>query len=462
MRFLRISDLLSMCARNLTRRKFRTLLTVMGVVIGTSFIVMMISLGIGMEQAQMQMMEAFGDLNVITVQNFGNTATPMDENALARISAIPGVEIVTPIVEQIQGEFDNAQLVMSAGRRGRYQWFAWGIAAMDPQGMEAFGFVPAQGEGLYPASPRQGRTIRMLFGEQTAYNFTDTRRRFPNDQVNIWDVPPGEEPPPPFFDPLTEGDLTLTITNWGSNGQAVQLDFEIEIVGIMEGNWQTWQTMQGAFISLEDMHWMLGEFDRANRTRRGRDDVQNYETVRVRAGSIDDVADIEATINDMGFAGTFSMEQQRQSMQEGARQTQMVLGFIGGIALFISALSIMNTMIMSVYERTREIGVMKVLGCALGNIRSVFLIEAALIGLLGGVVGNALSVLVSFLLNNYGSGILGGGSLMMDVGPTQISIIPPWLILLGLTFATGVGLISGVVPAMRAVKISALEAIRTE
>jgi len=452
---MRISDLLSMCVRNLARRKFRTFLTVTGVVIGTSFIVVMISLGIGIEHAQNQMLEAWGDLTMITIHNAGNTETILDDAAIAAIQAMPQVEIATPVVEL---HIENGSAIMYAGRRRRYEWWTWSIVGMYPEAIERLGYTVTSGELLSPGEDGgRSTSIRMMFGEITAYNFRDTRRRWPNDTINVWNVPDGEERPSPFFDPLTEP-LTMVLTRSGENSRDVE--FDIEVVGIMTGDWSRGsETMQGAVMALDDMQQIILEFERANNIRRGRDHVESYDIARVRCYSIDDVAQVEAAIRAMGFTNTFSMEEIRQSMQEGARQIQMILGFIGGIALFISALSIMNTMIMSVYERTREIGVMKVLGCALGNIRSVFLIEAALIGLFGGIIGNALSYLASFLLNHFGGGMMGGG---MGGQPTAVSVIPLWLMILGLVFATCVGLVSGIIPAMRAVKISALEAIRSE
>ena len=120
-------------------------------------------------------------------------------------------------------------------------------------------------------------------------------------------------------------------------------------------------------------------------------------------------------------------------------------------------------MIMSIYERTREIGVMKVLGCFIGNIRAIFLMEAGMIGLLGGVIGTVISYAISFVMNTF----LGGAiSQVMGFGMSgeggEISIIPLWLVLLALGFSTVIGLISGYYPANRAVKISALEAIKNE
>ena len=117
---------------------------------------------------------------------------------------------------------------------------------------------------------------------------------------------------------------------------------------------------------------------------------------------------------------------------------------------------------MSIYERTREIGVMKVLGCVVGNIRAMFLMEAGTIGFIGGVIGLGLSYLISFLINTFGGGATGSIYDVGGIGIGGVSIIPWWLALGALAFATLVGLVSGFSPANRAVKISALTAIRQE
>ena len=113
-------------------------------------------------------------------------------------------------------------------------------------------------------------------------------------------------------------------------------------------------------------------------------------------------------------------------------------------------------MMMSIYERTREIGVLKVLGCALGDIRSMFLIEAGFIGLMGGAAGLLLSYGVSSLINKFlGSGLMGMGG-----GSGDISRIPMWLSAVG--FAIVIGMLAGLFPALRAMKLSPLAAIRNE
>ena len=194
---------------------------------------------------------------------------------------------------------------------------------------------------------------------------------------------------------------------------------------------------------------------------------------------------MESAIKEIGY-NTYSMSQQREEMQKQVAGSQMLLGGLAAISLLVAALNIANTMTMAIYERTKEIGVMKVLGCGLGKIRQMFLIESGTIGLIGGVIGVIASLGLSYVLNhitvwlqvisgwlaqmgivwdvssfNLG-GLLGGmGGLGMG-GGSVISIVPVWLLVLGLVFATVVGLLSGIAPANRAVKISALEAIRHE
>ena len=138
---------------------------------------------------------------------------------------------------------------------------------------------------------------------------------------------------------------------------------------------------------------------------------------------------------------------------------EAVLGGIGAVAMLVAAISIANTMTMSIYERTKEIGIMKVLGCGLGNIRSMFLAEAAFIGFIGGVVGIALSYLLSLLVNYFISPLI-----MEDygMGTTNISMIPLWLVLAAIGFATIIGMVAGFFPAQRATRLSPLAAIRNE
>ena len=110
---------------------------------------------------------------------------------------------------------------------------------------------------------------------------------------------------------------------------------------------------------------------------------------------------------------------------------------------------------MSICERTKEIGIIKVLGCDLGNIRSMFLMEAGFIGFFGGLIGLILSGIISLVINVVVKGASEGSY-------AQLSYIPLWLVMISLVFAVLVGMAAGFFPALRAMRLSPLAAIRNE
>ena len=139
------------------------------------------------------------------------------------------------------------------------------------------------------------------------------------------------------------------------------------------------------------------------------------------------------------------MESIRKPMEEQARQKQMMLGGLGAISLIVAAIGITNTMIMSISERTKEIGIMKALGCYVRDIRLLFLAEAAAIGLAGGVVSCVISLIASLAVNLASLG-LSAESLHTAVfggDAARISVIPPWLLVFAVVFSVFIGLGSG-------------------
>ena len=124
------------------------------------------------------------------------------------------------------------------------------------------------------------------------------------------------------------------------------------------------------------------------------------------------------------------------------------------VAFLGAAIGIANTMMMSTYERTKEIGVMKVLGCDMRDIQKLFLAEAGFIGLIGGLVGLLMTFGISLVLNHFTAN--------MDGINGNISVIPWWLALAAVAFSTLMGMIAGYFPARRAMKLSPLAAIHTE
>ena len=157
----------------------------------------------------------------------------------------------------------------------------------------------------------------------------------------------------------------------------------------------------------------------------------------------------------MGYQVNSQMDFLESSRQQ-SNMVQAVLGGIGAVSLFVAAIGIANTMMMSIYERTKEIGVMKVLGCDMGNIRNMFLIESGFIGFMGGTIGVALSYGVSAIVNRF-------VNMSQSMGLSgDLSRIPPWLSMAAIGFAVFVGMAAGFMPAVRAMKLSPLAAIRNE
>lgn len=160
---------------------------------------------------------------------------------------------------------------------------------------------------------------------------------------------------------------------------------------------------------------------------------------------------VQQEIKNLGLQANSNAEWMEQ-VQQSSRSIQATLGGIGAVSLFVAAIGIANTMMMSIYERTKEIGVMKVLGCDMSAIRNMFLAEAGFIGLIGGVVGIVLSYMISAIIN----------FVLRDSYYSNVSYIPPYLTLLALIFAVVIGMVAGLFPALRAMRLSPLAAIRNE
>ena len=160
---------------------------------------------------------------------------------------------------------------------------------------------------------------------------------------------------------------------------------------------------------------------------------------------VENVAEVQQAIGDLGYQTSSNSEWIAQA-KEQSRSTQALLGGIGAVSLIVAAIGIANTMMMSIYERTKEIGVMKVLGCGLFDIQQLFLIEAGMIGFGGGVTGLSLSLLVCLIINKVTGAVT--------------AVIPFWMYFASIVFAIIVSMLAGFAPSKRAMSLSALEAIR--
>ena len=446
---MRHEDLLRVCLQNLRRRKSRTVLTVLGVLIGCCSIVIMVSLGIGMKESQERLLAELGDLTIITVTapQKGRGKKKLDDGLLRQIRGMDGVEGVTPK----QG-FENYTCRLLAGPGGRYvaEWTT--IAGLDTAQMDRMGFQLT--DGSYPAAGGE-----VAVGQYFAYNFQDSFRPEGSNTINRWDSGFDEEgralpPPDPYFDPLRQP-LTLEVET-----QEGKFTLPLKPVGsVREDNAKGYETSDGILMRMEDLRALIKRAAGSSASA-----IPDYDSLLVKVRDIRQVDPVETRIRELGY-NTESMESIRKPMEKEARQKQLMLGGLGAISLIVAALGITNTMIMSISERTREIGVMKSLGCYVTDVRVLFLGEAGAIGFLGGVIGCLISFLISLGINLVSLGISPENLLPAVLGGenvSRISVIPPWLYLFAILFSILIGLGSGYYPADKAVRVPALEAIKND
>lgn len=458
---MRFSDLLRMSSSSLWKRKVRTILTVLGVVIGVASIVVMVSLGLGLNKATMDQIESYGGLTTITVSegsgsNYSSGSSSgssseetkrLDDALVESLSQIEHVELVSPVL--------SSRLV---AKDGQYENSWMTVYGMTPEGLEKQGITI--GEGHLPTDSEE---LEFFYGNQVVMDFTNSKTG-----EGFWGS--DEEPPIDLmkdtifyiFDPDA-------YYQWQSpsQGQSVKppKKFLIPAAGIMAGGRDEYKAgCYNVYCNIDALKAKLKQIFK-NKAIPGQPTNKNgkpykelyYNQLYVYVDKIDNVSAIQKMISDMGYEA-YSNADWIQQQQQQMGLIQAVLGGIGAVSLLVAAIGIANTMMMSIYERTKEIGIMKVLGCNLGDIRMLFLLEAAFIGLIGGAVGLALSYGISFLLNN----VLKLGEVMGGMEGAAISYIPPWLALASLGFAIVVGMLAGFFPSLRAMKLSPLAAIRNE
>ena len=436
---MRISDILSICVRNLTRRKLRTFLTALGVVIGVGLIIIAISIGIGLSRSYEEQLASWGDLTVIDIYNWNSTVT-LDDAAMAKIQALDGVEIATPFSETWDVNFQVT------AKHGRYQMNG-NLYGVYPEALEKLGYELKEGSYLKDGD----RPYSLVVGENYAYRFYDTKKQR-NNRVDPYPDANGRIKDP-FVNVLKDKlVLALPSQKYDSNGNKVGKDIEVKpvVAGVMLKNDANWEATNYAFMDINEMKALIEKYNRQNGIKTQGKKI-SYQQAKVKCVDVDTVAAVQEEIKGMGFDCN-SMNDSREYMQKQALMIQLVLGGLAGFSLLVAAIGIANTMIMSIYERTREIGVMKVIGAEIKDIRIMFLLEAGMIGLLGGIMGVALSFAGSWGFNHFAAGAMGTGS--------KLSVIPLWLVLVALAFSILVGVVFGFLPANRAVKISALADIK--
>jgi len=187
------------------------------------------------------------------------------------------------------------------------------------------------------------------------------------------------------------------------------------------------------------------------------DGTPTYASLSVRVKSTGQVPDVENAVKNLGF-NAFSIVDANKSISQFFKVLDVFLGIFGSLALVVASIGIVNTLVMAVLERRREIGIMKALGASDADVRGLFFAEAGAMGLFGGALGVALGFAIGRVIN-FGTNIYLA---RQHFPPAQFWSVPLWLVLFAILFSLLVSLLSGLYPAARAARLDPVQALRYE
>jgi putative ABC transport system permease protein len=435
-------QLLNLAVHNLLRAKARLAMTAGGVLVGTAAVTLLIALTIGLQtaaEAGIGQSSALTEIAVYPNYGFGgggggfgdgtvDTEVPqLTVEAVSAMWRIPGIQAVIPTASLRGG----ATLVVDD------LWGGGWIIGVDPRLLPYMGLTMLQGEAILEEGD-------LLIGASLTENFFD---------------PEATEFLPQVVDVMaSEPEMIL----WSNNGEQREVDTRVRGV-IAPGGSYDYAIIMPIAQAMEWNEWMTGQpFD---------PETFVFDQVTVRAASRETVNSVSDALKEMGFA-VGGMGEYLNQINSFFVTMRVVLGGVGGVALLVAAFGVANTMTMAILERTREIGLMKAIGARDRDILTVFLCEAALVGLLGGAMGLGISYLLGSAINgaiasmpvdpNGGGGAIG----FLGVNPAQLGaglvLIPTELALFALGLAMSVGILAGLLPSLRAARMLTVQALRAE
>jgi putative ABC transport system permease protein len=422
-------ELLQLALTNMLRNRSRILMTISGVIVGTTAVMVLIAFTFGLQRAAETGVGASSMLTEVRVSGMyspEDESVPILNNASAdEMRLLEGVQAVIPII----GLRSSAEL-----RTEDYVNYA-GVIGIDAALLPQLNLQVEAGR----LSLERGE---VLFGGEINRYFAD---------------PEATEYEPIELDLFTE-DIRLRLTSYSDNRQR---DIPITPTGELQSGAGMYDG--SLLMPLDDVlaynEWVTGE--RVNKRN------LVYDMFIVRTSGREATQAVAEVIRELGFyaedAGQFLND-----LNSFFSTMRLLLGGIGGVSLIVAAFGIANTMSMAILERTKEIGIMKAVGARDGDILTVFLVEAGLVGCVGGLIGVGLSYGLQNLVNQaVRSSAESGGSVpfmpfdFSRIGD-QLLLIPPELPLLAIGLATGVGLIAGLLPAVRAARLLPVIALRQE
>ncbi len=463
---MKASDLGELAVRNLREAILRNSLTTLGVAVGVASLVAMVSLGVGLQELATKKLANSGlfDTVLVTsrrnVRDFNRSAAKnstasqqsrvLDDEARHEMEHLPNVVEVYP-----QIRFPTE--VRFAGNP--FQTVVAGIP-FSARGNGAFDGV--QGT-FFPGSGADEAILQIEFAKDlsdqpSALIGKDLVVRYMERQA----LPAQSGSTDPANAGLAvQSGATNSADALGDGFSIVPREKILRIVGIVEtepasgfggfGNGRL-------FIPLEVASTLrAAQVNDLREAVRASSEKPTYASLTVRAAKPAQVEAIETSIKSMGFAA-FSLLDATRSLRLFFTIFDLLLGIFGSLALAVATLGIINTLVMAILERRREIGILKALGAADRDVKQLFFVEAGVMGSLGGVCGVGMGWLI-------GRGVTWGTNLYLQrqsLPPAHVFSVPLWLVLLAIAFAIVVSLAAGLYPATRAARLDPVEALRYE
>jgi putative ABC transport system permease protein len=430
-------DLFELAGRNMRNARLRNALTTMGIAVGVASMVAMLSLGIGLQGFANHKLMKSGIFQTVFVTSRqdgrsmedNSDARPgespaLNDDARNKIAALPGVEEVAPEVramsEVVYG--DHSNFVLLAG-------LPW--SARDEDAIEAI-------TGKFFSSPNADEVL--------------VQRDFTKKLET---------------DPQAVLGKTLTVryaqrqSGDGTTFTIERREKQFRIVGILDE--QPFGGMRmisraRVFLPLQTAEAMnLMQPSDTQQVIRSAPGERTYSMLTVRMKSAAYADKVEETVKKMNFSA-YSYLDATKSMRRFFAVLDMFLGIFGSLALAVASLAIVNTLVMAVLERRREIGIMKALGASDSDVQKLFFAEAATMGLIGGALGVALGWIIGRVIN-FGTNLY---LQRMKMPVENLWTVPLWLAIGAIGFALLVSVLAGIYPAARAAKLDPVQALRYE
>jgi len=456
---MKTRDLTDLALRNLREAILRNALTTLGVAVGVASLVAMLSLGVGLQELASKRLSQSGlfDTVIVTPKNnlrgMGGPARreaeadsekpprALDEEARHEIEKLPNVIEVYP------------QVRFFTEVRFHSKPFATVVAGMPESSKNSGSFDGI--EGNFFSSPTADEAILQIeFAKELS---SDTRSLVGQDLALRYAERQAL--------PASSDDAATNSSDPAAGGggfSVVPKELHLKIVGIVEtepaqgfggyGNarllipLRTASTLRAAQVN--DLRDIVRDSSASKIT---------YPNLSVRAKSPSLVEPLELAIKSMGFSA-FSLLDASKSLRTFFSVFDLLLGIFGSLALAVATLGIVNTLVMAILERRREIGVLKALGAADSDVRQLFFVEAGVMGFLGGIFGVLFGWLIGRALT-FGTNVY---LKRQNLNPIELSSVPWWLILSAIAFAILVSLAAGLYPASRAAQLNPVDALRYE